>query len=226
MVAVGIALSMYVVAVWSAGGVRFWLEGGRVPEPVRLRALLRAAADALNLKWLRGGGPGCYYPAARPSSLRRLFHGFVAYGFLAAFASTTIAAVYQDLLHRLPPYALTSAPVVLGSAGGVAMIVGSGGLISLKLRSDARPAGAGAAVLDYVFLLILGLAALSGMVTLALRETPMMGAILTLHLGLVAALYITAPYGKFVHALYRYLAVLRHHLEQRASKDPSETLQE
>ncbi len=215
MVVPAMALSFYVVAIWFAGGVRFWLDTGSVLRgPGGLRALAGAAREALSLHWGRGGGPGCYYPSAHASSLRRVFHSCVVYGFLSAFASTSLAAIYQDLLDRLPPYALLSAPVILGSLGGVAMIVGSIGLIALKLRSDPTPAGAGATGLDYAFLMLLGLASLSGMLTLAFRGTGAMGSMLAVHLGLIAALYVTAPYGKFVHFVYRYLAIVRHRVEQ------------
>ena len=36
------------------------------------------------------------------------------------------------------------------------------------------------------------------------------------HLGVVAALFATAPYGKFVHAVYRFLALVRYRLERGA----------
>ncbi len=219
MVVPGLAVSFYVAAIWLAGGVRFWLDTGSVLRgPGGLRALAGAAREALTLHWQRGGGPGCYYPAAHASSLRRAFHSCVVFGFLAAVASTTIAAIYQDLLDRLPPYSLLSAPVILGSMGGVGMIVGSIGLISLKLRSDPTPAGAGATGLDYAFLVLLGLASLSGMLTLAFRDTKAMGSMLAIHLGLIAALFVSAPYGKFVHFVYRYLAIVRHRVEQNQQR--------
>ena len=41
-----------------------------------------------------------------------------------------------------------------------------------------------------------------------------MGILLVLHLGLVAAFFITLPYGKFVHGVYRYAALVRHAVEQ------------
>lgn len=215
----GLAIALYVAAVWASGGIRFWRETGGLPRgALSLRTVATATWEAATLRWLRGGGPGCPYPRERASSSRRLQHGLVFYGFLAALASTTLAAIYQDLLHRLPPYPLTSAPVVLGSLGGAAMIVGSAGLIRLKAGSDPSPAEAGAVALDYSFLIILGLAAVTGMLTLVLRGTAAMGTTLTIHLGLVAALYITAPYGKFVHAVYRYLALVRNHIEQREAR--------
>jgi citrate/tricarballylate utilization protein len=217
----GLAIALYVAAVWASGGVRFWREAGPLPRgSLSLRTLAAAMWEAATLRWLRGGGPGCPYPEERPSSRRRVLHGLVFYGFLAAVASTTLAAIYQDLLHRLPPYPLTSAPVVLGTLGGVAMIVGSAGLVQLKAGSDPSPADGAAVTLDYSFLIILGLAAVTGMLTLVLRGTAAMGTALTIHLGLVAALYVTAPYGKFVHAVYRCVALLRNHVEQREARPP------
>ncbi len=35
-----------------------------------------------------------------------------------------------------------------------------------------------------------------------------------IHLSLVAALFVTMPYGKFVHGLYRSLALLRYARER------------
>jgi len=96
----------------------------------------------------------------------------------------------------------------------VGLIVGTGGLIWFKARSDPEPAGAGAPGMDYVFLVTLGLTALTGMLTLVLRATAAMGSLLVLHLAVIAALFLTAPYGKFVHAVYRTLALMRYELEQ------------
>jgi len=36
-----------------------------------------------------------------------------------------------------------------------------------------------------------------------------------LHLGAVMALFVTLPYGKFVHALYRFAALVRYHIERK-----------
>ena len=104
--------------------------------------------------------------------------------------------------------------MIFGSVGGVALILGTGGLIYFKLQSDREPAAAAASGMDYVFLVTLGLTALTGMLTLILRATAAMGSILVLHLACIAALFISAPYGKFVHAVYRTLALIRYEIEQ------------
>jgi len=96
----------------------------------------------------------------------------------------------------------------------VGLIVGTGGLIWFKMRSDPEPAGAGATGMDYVFLVTLGLTALTGILVLVLRDTAAMGSVLVLHLAFIASLFLTAPYGKFVHAVYRTLALVRYEIEQ------------
>jgi citrate/tricarballylate utilization protein len=128
--------------------------------------------------------------------------------------STSLAAIYQHFLHLLPPYPPMSAPVLFGTIGGVAMISGVGGLLALKIGSDPRPADGRALGMDSVFLALIGLASASGILTLIFRNTRAMGSLLSIHLALIAAFFITAPYGKFVHAIYRSLAILRHRLEQ------------
>ncbi len=53
---------------------------------------------------------------------------------------------------------------------------------------------------------------------LALRPTFAIASVvyilLAVHVGLVVVLFITLPYGKFVHAVYRYAALVRNALEK------------
>ena len=222
MVAGALILFLYGVAIWLRGGAQFWKEtSGALRSPGGWKTPLAAISAVLGLRYLKGGGPGCTYPREQPSAARRFYHSLTFWGFAADFVSTTLAAIYQDILHLLPPYALNSAPVIFGVAGGVMLILGTGGLIWLKWKSDREPAGPGASGMDYVFLVTLGIAALTGLLTLFLRATSAMGSVLVLHLACVAALFITAPYGKFVHALYRTLAIVRYEMEQGQARQAS-----
>ena len=42
-----------------------------------------------------------------------------------------------------------------------------------------------------------------------------MGLLLAAHLGFVMGLFLTLPYGKFVHAVYRFAALVRNAIEKR-----------
>jgi len=215
MVAGALILFFYGIAVWLRGGAQFWSETrDTLQQPGGVKAFLAAVGAALGLRYLKGGGPGCFYPDERPSAARRVYHSLTFWGLTCDFISTTLAFIYQDFLHLLPPYALGSGPVIFGVVGGVALIIGTGGLIWIKTQSDPDPVGAGAKGMDYVFLITLGLAAFSGMFTLVFRDTAAMGSLLVLHLAFIAALFLTAPYGKFVHAVYRTLSLIRYEAEQ------------
>lgn len=216
MVIPALLLFIYGITVWIKGGRKFWSDVHVEPTArADMAASLTTVSDVLKLRHLDGGGPGCSYPGESPSSIRRLFHSFTFYGFLFALLSTTCAFIYQDYLHRLPPYSLFSVPVILGTIGGVGLIIGITGLLWLKTKSDSASASPQSVKMDYVFLGTLGLTALTGMLTLALRDTPALGSMLVLHLASIAALFVTAPYGKFVHGVYRLLAVLQYATESK-----------
>ena len=47
------------------------------------------------------------------------------------------------------------------------------------------------------------------------RDTAAMTALLAIHLGVVMALFLTMPYGKFAHGVYRCAALLKYAIEKR-----------
>jgi citrate/tricarballylate utilization protein len=209
-------VAVYGLAVLLAGMLRFWREtGGGVRDLIDLAALRRATRDAFGLTYMKGGGAGCNYPDAAFSQSRRWFHHLVFYGFLFDLASTTIAAVYDHFFAWQAPYPYFSWPVILGTIGGIGLLIGTSGLLVLKWKSDRNLAAERMASMDVAFLLLLFLTSLTGLLLLALRETPAMGTLLVVHLGMVAGFFLTAPYGKFAHVVYRYAALVRYSIEQQ-----------
>jgi citrate/tricarballylate utilization protein len=65
------------------------------------------------------------------------------------------------------------------------------------------------------FLWMLLLVSFSGLLLLALRDTDAMGMLLAVHLGFVLGLFFSLPYGKFVHGLYRFLALVKYAGERK-----------
>jgi len=96
----------------------------------------------------------------------------------------------------------------------IGLAIGCAGLLRAKARRDPAMADAASHGMDTAFTAMLGLSGLSGLALLALRATPAMGVLLAIHLGIVLALFLTLPYGKFVHGLYRFAALLRYAQER------------
>ena len=71
--------------------------------------------------------------------------------------------------------------------------------------------------MDYAFIWLLFWVSATGLVLLTVRETSFMGLALAVHLGLVYGLFLVLPYSKFVHAIYRFAALLADAGEKRRS---------
>ena len=216
MVAVFGAVSLFVLLALGVGFARFWADTGE-EEPAFSAGgpAVGALRDAAVLEYLDGGGEGCTYPDEKPSFARRTFHHFTFYGFMLCFAATSVASLYHYVLGWKAPYPFWSLPVLLGTVGGIGLLVGPAGLAWLKRRRDPELADPAQRGMEAGFLALLFLTSLTGLALLALRETRAMGMLLVAHLGVVLALFATMPYGKFVHALYRLAALLRFHKERR-----------
>jgi citrate/tricarballylate utilization protein len=216
MVATFGAVALYVLAALAIGFRRFWRATGEsMRERVTLPQLRRATWDVLRLTYLDGGGgEGCAYPGEQPSRARRRFHHATFYGFLLCFAATAVAAIYRDVFGWVAPYSVSSLPVVLGTVGGVGLVIGPAGLLWLKLRSNPALSDHRERGMDVGFLVLLLLTSLTGLLLLALRATPAMGVLLAVHLGVVLGLFLTLPYGKFVHGVYRFAALVRYAIER------------
>jgi citrate/tricarballylate utilization protein len=210
-------VGLLVAAALAVAVARCWrdFDYPLVP-PGAARAALR---DAATLRHLHSSGPDCVSREEHRSPWRRRFHHFTFYGFLLCFASTVVAAIYHSS-GSAAPYAYASAPVVLGTLGGVGLLVGPAGLWVVGRRRDAALSDPERPGHDEALLALLFVTSLSGLLLLALRETSMMSALLVVHLGAVLALFVTLPYGKFVHGFYRLLALVRYHAE-RLGSDPT-----
>ncbi len=210
------AAFLYAIIALAMGLRGFWRDigepKGTLTDPP---SLWQAMKDAGQLRYLDGGGVGCVNEDERPTDHRRAYHHLTFYGFLLCFASTLVATLYHYLLAREAPYAWWDLPVVLGTLGGIGLMIGPIGLLVEKFKRDPALVDANSSGMDSAFTLMLFLTGTTGLALLLWRETSAMGPLLALHLGVVFALFITLPYGKFVHGLYRYAALVRYARERR-----------
>ena len=69
--------------------------------------------------------------------------------------------------------------------------------------------------MDLGFIGLLFLTAASGLLLAVSHSSSAMTLILCVHLGAVMALFLTLPYGKFAHAIFRSAALLKWSIERR-----------
>ena len=228
MVAIFGSVFTFVLVALALGVMRFRREAGGARGANRMspmhsthptgltrptRPAWRALRDVLTLRNLHAHGADCTEREEARPAWRRRFHHCTFYGFLLCFASTSVAAIYHLFFGWEAPYAYTSVPVALGTAGGVGMVVGPAGLYWIGRRRDPAAGDPTQQPSDRAFLLLLLLTSATGLALLAWRATTMMPALLVVHLGVVLALFLTLPYGKFVHGIYRTAALVRHRAE-------------
>lgn len=216
-------VSLFVALALTISLNRFWRDLRSVtPIRVTVAALLQSLRDLATLRHLHGDGVNCTSNEDVRTPWRRWFHHCTFYGFMLCVASTSVAALYHNFLGWPAPYSYLSLPVVLGTVGGLGLLVGPAGLLFQQQRRDAALSDSSQSGLDLSFICLLFLTSLSGLLLMALRERSAMGLLLIWHLGAVATLFVTMPYSKFVHGLYRALALLNSAIEE-ANERPEAT---
>jgi len=221
-------VSIFVLAALGMGLRGFWREvqagpafatarlDGRVGAArLSVADARRALRDALTLRHLHTTGVDCTSAEDTRLPWRRWFHHCTLYGFMLCFASTSVAAVYHVVFGWHAPHDYASLPVLLGTVGGLGLLVGPAGLLTVRRQRDPDLGDVDQKGLDEAFIVLLWLTSFTGMVLLVMRENAVMSVLLIVHLGAVLALFLTLPYGKFVHGIYRTAALLKYAVESR-----------
>jgi len=209
----GVVFGFSLVAI-AIGIVDFWK--GISAGVISASAAVEATHDALTLKYLGGGhGEGCNNEDDAFSLWRKRFHHFTFYGFMLCFAATSVATIYHYFFGWYAPYALSSLPVILGTLGGIGLLIGPAGLLYLNLQRNSAHGDASQKPMDRAFIVLLFLISASGLLLLAYRDSAAMAALLAVHLGFVMGFFLTMPYGKFAHGIYRVAALLKNSIEKR-----------
>ncbi|HEY8335260.1 MAG TPA: tricarballylate utilization 4Fe-4S protein TcuB, partial [Tardiphaga sp.] len=217
---------LFAMLALGVGVTRFWrgvspaIDGdtraAASQDGVRMPAAAETVSDVARLKYLGGGhGEGCNEEDDRFTLWRRRYHQMTLYGFLLCFAATSVATLYHYIFAWEAPYGLLSAPVMLGSLGGLGLIVGPAGLLWLNVRRHGARGDVGQNAMDRGFIALLLLVSITGFALLGWRDSRFMALWLAIHLGTVMALFLTLPYGKFAHGIFRSAALLKFNLEKR-----------
>ena len=208
----------FAVLALGIGVRRFWrnVSPAQSTLPLKASAALEATANVAQLKYLDGRhGEGCTNADDKFTLWRRRFHHFTFYGFMLCFAATGTATLYHYLLDWSAPYPMFSLPVMLGVVGGVGLLIGPAGLLWMNLRRNPAQGDENQKPMDRGFIALLLLVSGSGLALLAFRESSALGLLLAVHLGLVMAFFLTMPYSKFAHGIFRSAALLKYSIEKR-----------
>ncbi len=188
-------------AAWGAGGTRQGtLVGGLAAIAVEILSHRRFARCGEARPRLRG-------------------HLVLVLGFLGALATTTLLGVAMDVFEVRTPLPQVSPIKLLGNASAVLLVVGFALLAANRARS---PAAGRTQPFDAFFLTLVAIVVLSGVgaETARIFLPPAAAlALYVLHLGSVLSLFLTFPYSKFAHALYRTLAMA--HARLASERRPS-----
>ena len=86
------AAFLYAIVALVMGVVAFWRDIGEpVGSKVDAGSLFQAMRDAGELRYLDGGGVGCFNEDDHPTDRRKIFHHLTFYGFGLCFAATVVA---------------------------------------------------------------------------------------------------------------------------------------
>jgi citrate/tricarballylate utilization protein len=69
--------------------------------------------------------------------------------------------------------------------------------------------------MDLGFIALLLLVSATGLALLVWRDGVAMGLLLAIHLGAVMGFFLTMPYGKFAHGIFRSAALLKNAVDKR-----------
>ncbi len=224
MVAMFGTAGLLTLLVWCFSVRGFWLTTSLpavfgIPVSVYRRALV----SILTLKNLDGGhGKGCYETGEVASQMRRIFHHLTMYGFLFCFIATSIGTIYHYGLSAPAPYDWLSAPKLFGVTGGLGLLVGSAGLWWCKQSTEqaitSDDSGSGNSFIGLLFF-----TSLTGLALPLLKASDYLAMALCLHLGVVLALFLNFAWGKFMHGLYRSIALLASEYEKYVSTHKNTT---
>lgn len=158
---------------------------------------------------------------ARP---RRLGHLFLLWGFIGAAVTSGLIIVAMYIMHEPLPLPLMHPFKILGNVSAVFLVVGGGALVIGRII-DKEHAGTSTAF-DSFFITVVVLVIASGVLVEVGRFVwvPELAVGLYIcHLTAVTCLFITFPYSKFSHMLYRTLAMVHEHMAVQPQTATAET---
>ncbi|NOZ93176.1 MAG: hypothetical protein GXP47_00335 [Acidobacteria bacterium] len=195
-------VAAWVLAVVFIEGGRFWAFLGS-SSPPRRGSFFGALLPVLGEIGTHRRFARC--EAARP---RRTGHFLLMWGFVGAAVTSGLLVVALYGFGMEMPLPLGHPFKILGNLSAIALVVGVV-LLVVERWSQPRVSGATTAF-DTFFLTVVFLVVATGVLSEVARLTlpgQVAGGVYVAHLSFVLTLFLSFPYSKFAHALYRTLAM-------------------
>ncbi len=207
------AVSGWVVLALTVGAVRFAgaLRRGGAEGPI-LSNLVPALMEIVSHRRFAECGA---------QQGRRWGHLLVFSAFVGLAAMGTTVGIGSMLGLMDTPIPFLNPLKLFANLCALVLVTGAAVLVWNRLKD--RQARAGAVFSDWFLLILIGGAGLTGLLSEALRLTQLRAAMFFIyytHLTLVLTLFLGAPYSKFVHFLYRTMAMAATRQESSSSGWP------
>jgi quinone-modifying oxidoreductase subunit QmoC len=206
---IGMAVIVAFVAVVAAvGGFRFWkgineFETDPAPASNPPNSWLKSFASAIFDILLHGDFSKC-----QANKTNRYTHLAIFYGFILLLLAAFLGAVYH-LSGIESPYPLTSPIKIAGNLGSLLLLAGC--VLAIYRRFSTNSSNRSKTTyFDWFLILLLSFVAISGIATEVVRMAELPTAtysVYLVHLWLLFALLIYAPFSKGAHLIYRTLAM-------------------
>lgn len=209
----------WILLALGSSGFRFWKELGSGAERKGsfIGALIGTCVEIAT--------HGKFSSCERGIPKRRWGHFMVMWGFIGAAITSGFAVVYLygdtplfSWFFKILPFETPGYPVPishwvkwLGNASAIALVLGGILLFINRLSTGNKLVGATTAFdrfFLWVVLAVIGTGVLTEIFRFVPGVSPMLGlGVYILHLGVVLSLFLTLPYSKFAHLVYRTLAI-------------------
>ena len=199
----------FVSVVSAMAGWRFWNGINKnQPRPWTVREFVSALYHVLV-----GIASHDKFETCKESKPRRWGHFALMWGFVGAAVTSGFLIVEMYIFHSELPLPMSHEWKLLGNFSAILLVFGGTTVLYNRLSNNL---GAGpSSSFDSFFLAVVLLVIASGVLTEAGRfilSPTLACSIYIVHLGMVLCLFLTFPYSKFSHILFRTLALVQERL--------------
>ncbi|MHC4512575.1 MAG: quinone-interacting membrane-bound oxidoreductase complex subunit QmoC [Planctomycetota bacterium] len=213
--AVFFPIAAFVTAALYIGGKRFWasMNGADQRKGTFLLHLVGTLIEILLHRRFASCGS---------SSSRRWSHLALVFGFIGAAVTSGLLIAHIYITHTEMPLGVWHPTKILGNLSALLLIVGAAMLLYDRLFKSDRTGTTTA--FDMFFLGVVFLVIVTGTLAEVARLSldPVVAVwVYIVHLGTVTTLFLTSPYSKFAHFLYRTLAMVHERMVGAEQPDTS-----